>query len=89
MIDVIVSIDEHSEELDGRQPWKIRYPLSAILFLVFVSQLAGIETWKEMEDFIDRHEAVLSSYVDLSKGCPSHVPWNELSAWSILIFSMV
>lgn len=72
MIDFIVSIDEHSEELDGRQPWKIRYPLSTILFLVFVSQLAGVETWKEMEDFIDMHEAILSSYVDLSKGCPSH-----------------
>lgn len=72
MIDFIVSIDEHSEELDGRQPWKIRYRLSTILFLVFVSQLAGIETWKEMEGFIDMHEAILSSYVDLSKGCPSH-----------------
>lgn len=72
MIDFIVFIDEHSEELDRRQPWKIRYRLSTILFLVFVSQLAGIETWKEMEDFIDMHEAILSSYVDLSKGCPSH-----------------
>lgn len=44
MIDFIVSIDAHSDELDGRHPWKIRYPLSTILFLVFVCQLAGIET---------------------------------------------
>ena len=72
MIDFIVSIDVHSDELDGRQPWKIRYPLSTILFLVFVCQLAGIETWKEMEDFIEMNEALLGEYVDLSVGCPSH-----------------
>lgn len=72
MIDFIVSIDAHSDELDGRQPWKIRYPLSTILFLVFVCQLAGIETWKEMEDFIEMNEELLGEYVDLSVGCPSH-----------------
>jgi hypothetical protein len=38
MIDFIVSIDKHSDELDNRQPWKIRYPLSTILFLVFVDR---------------------------------------------------
>lgn len=43
MIDFIVSIDDQSSELDYRKPWKIRYPLSTILFLVFVCQLAGIE----------------------------------------------
>lgn len=72
MIDFIVSIDSHSDELDSRQAWKIRYPLSTILFLVFVCQLAGIETWKEMEDFIEMHASLLGEYVDLSKGCPSH-----------------
>ncbi|CQR25980.1 IS1548 transposase [Streptococcus varani] len=72
MIDFIVSIDAHSDELDGRQCWKIRYPLSTILFLVFVCQLAGIETWKEMEDFIEMNEGLLGDYVDLSVGCPSH-----------------
>lgn len=72
MIDFIISIDRHSDELDSRQPWKIRYPLSTILFLVFVCQLAGIETWKEMEDFIEMHASLLGKYVDLSKGCPSH-----------------
>lgn len=72
MIDFIVSIDAHNDELDGRQPWKIRYPLSTILFLVFVCQLAGIETWKEMEDFIEMNEDLLGEYVDLSVGCPSH-----------------
>lgn len=68
MIDFIISIDRHSDELDSRQPWKIRYPLSTILFLVFVCQLAGIETWKEMEDFIEMHASLLGKYVDLSKG---------------------
>ncbi|HEP6294894.1 TPA: ISAs1 family transposase, partial [Streptococcus pyogenes ABC020054650] len=52
--------------------WKIRYPLSTILFLVFVCQLAGIETWKEMEDFIEMNEPLFATYVDLSEGCPSH-----------------
>lgn len=72
MIDFIVSIDRQSDDLDKRQPWKIRYPLSTILFLVFVSQLAGAETWKEMEDFIEMHASLLGKYVDLSSGCPSH-----------------
>lgn len=72
MIDFIVSIDAQSDELDRRQSWKIHYPLSTILFLVFVCQLAGIETWKEMEDFIEMNEEVLGNYVDLSGGCPSH-----------------
>ncbi|MGX7776859.1 ISAs1 family transposase [Streptococcus pluranimalium] len=58
--------------LDSRQPWKIRYPLSTILFLVFVCQMAGIETWREMEDFVEMHEDLLGEYVDLSAGCPSH-----------------
>lgn len=72
MIDVIISIDDCSAELDRRQSWKIRYPLSTILFLVFVCQLAGIETWKEMEDFIEMNEPLFATYVDLSEGYPSH-----------------
>ena len=72
MIDFIVSIDNRRDELDGRQSWKIHYPLSTILFLVFCCQLAGIETWTEMEDFIEMNEASFSNYVDLSDGCPSH-----------------
>ncbi|WP_303974030.1 ISAs1 family transposase [Streptococcus merionis] len=72
MIDFIVSIDERADDLDGRQSWKIHYPLSTILFLVFCCQLAGIETWTEMEDFIEMNEASFAAYVDLSDGCPSH-----------------
>ncbi|HEM6031617.1 ISAs1 family transposase [Streptococcus suis] len=72
MIDFLLSIEEHKEDYDSRQAWKIRYPLSTILFLVFVCQLAGGETWKEMEDFIEMNESVLGEYVDLSVGCPSH-----------------
>ncbi|HEM5596933.1 TPA: ISAs1 family transposase [Streptococcus suis] len=72
MIDFLLSIEEHKEEYDSRQAWKIRYPLSTILFLVFTCQLAGIETWKEMEDFIEMNESILGEYVDLSAGCPSH-----------------
>lgn len=72
MIDFIISINDRATELDGRQSWKIHYPLSTILFLVFCCQLAGIETWKEMEDFIEMHEGPFSNYVDLSDGCPSH-----------------
>ncbi|HES5206361.1 TPA: ISAs1 family transposase, partial [Streptococcus pyogenes] len=44
MIDFIISIDDCAVELDSRQSWKIRSPLSTILFFVFVCQLAGIET---------------------------------------------
>lgn len=72
MIDFIISIDERATELDGRQAWKIHYPLSTILFLVFCCQLAGIETWTEMEDFIEMNETTFADYVDLSDGCPSH-----------------
>lgn len=72
MIDFIISINERATELDGRQSWKIHYPLSTILFLVFCCQMAGIETWTEMEDFIEMHKGLFSTYVDLSEGCPSH-----------------
>lgn len=72
MIDFLVFIDAQSEELDKRQAWKVRYPLSTILFLVFVCQLSGLETWQEMEDFIEMNAALLGKYVDLSVGCPSH-----------------
>lgn len=72
MIDFIISINDRATELDGRQSWKIHSPLSTILFLVFCCQLAGIETWTEMEDFIEMHEELFSNYVDLSDGCPSH-----------------
>ncbi|MBK0348259.1 transposase family protein, partial [Aerococcaceae bacterium zg-ZJ1578] len=68
MIDFIMQIEAQTEMLDCRQPWKVRYTLSTILFLVFVSQLSGIETWKEMEDFIEMNETLLSKYVDLSQG---------------------
>ncbi|MBK0349019.1 transposase family protein, partial [Aerococcaceae bacterium zg-ZJ1578] len=68
MIDFIMQIEAQTKLLDHRQPWKVRYSLSTILFLVFVSQLSGIETWKEMEDFIEMNETLLSKYVDLSQG---------------------
>lgn len=58
MIDFIISIDDCAVELNSRQSWKIRSPLSTILFLVFVCQLAGIETWKEMEDFIEMNDCL-------------------------------
>lgn len=44
MIDFLLSIEECQAEYDSRQAWKIRYPLSTILFLVCACQLAGIET---------------------------------------------
>lgn len=72
MIDFFVYVDDQAAELDSRQAWKIHYRLSTILFLVFVCQLSGIESWKEMEDVIEMHVEVLGKYVDLSEGCPSH-----------------
>lgn len=51
MIDFHLSLEEHKEEYDSCQAWKVRYPL-LYLFLVFACQLAGIVTWKVMEDFI-------------------------------------
>ena len=72
MIDFFVFVAERAAELDSRQPWKIHYPLSTILFLVFVCELSGIENWKEMEDFIEMNVDDLGLYVDLSEGCPSH-----------------
>ncbi|TYK84323.1 ISAs1 family transposase, partial [Streptococcus pyogenes] len=53
MIDFIISIDDCTVELDSRQSWKIGYRLSTILFLVFDCQLAGVETLKELEVFIE------------------------------------
>ncbi len=35
MIDFLLSIEEHKEEYDSRQAWKIRYPLSTIVMVRF------------------------------------------------------
>lgn len=36
MIDFLLTIEEHKEEYDRRQAWKICYLLSTIPFLVFI-----------------------------------------------------
>ena len=36
MIDFIVSVEEHKEEYDSRQAWKIRYLLPPIYYSLFV-----------------------------------------------------
>lgn len=58
MIDFFVYVNDQAAELDSRQAGKIHYRLSTILFLVFVCQLSGIESWKEMEDVIEMHVEV-------------------------------
>ena len=43
MIDFLLSIEECQAEYDSRQAWKIRYPLSTILFLF------SLVNWPELK----------------------------------------
>lgn len=72
MHEFILLIDEYSDELDPRQHSKVRHPLSLVLLLVFICELAGIEHWNEMYDFLIYNQAILESYLPLKHGIPSH-----------------
>ncbi|BAQ23382.1 IS1548 transposase [Streptococcus troglodytae] len=74
----ILSIEGRVEGLDKRQPWKVTYSLSTILFLVFISQLGGAENWYEIAYFVEWNEEHLGQYVDLSNGCPSHDTYERV-----------
>ena len=63
MIDFTLSIEDKVEGMDRRQAWKITYSLSTILFLVFISQLAGAENWYDIADFVEWNEDILGQYV--------------------------
>lgn len=72
MYEFILLVDEYSCELDHRQQSKVRHPLSLVLLLVFICELAGIEHWNEMSDFLVYNQSLLETYLPLEHGIPSH-----------------
>ncbi|HEM5106704.1 TPA: transposase family protein [Streptococcus suis] len=72
MYEFIVLVDEYSCELDQRQQSKVRHPLSVVLLLVFICELAGIEHWNEMSDFLVYNQSILEAYLPLKYGIPSY-----------------
>ena len=57
---------------DVRCSGMIRYPLSEILVICFLSVLANADTWVEIERFGKAKEAWLKTFLPLRHGVPSH-----------------
>ena len=49
-----------------------KHPLKSILFIVLCGSLAGIDCWTGYEDYAEANEAMLSQFIDLPSGIPSH-----------------
>ena len=72
MYEFLILVDDYRSELDPRQASKVQHPLSLVLLLVFICELAGIEHWTEMEDFLIYNRSILEEYLPLEHGIPSH-----------------
>ena len=57
---------------DVRCSGMIRYPLSEILVICFLSVLANADTWVEIERFGKTKEMWLKTFLPLRCGVPSH-----------------
>jgi predicted transposase YbfD/YdcC len=72
---------KHFEELpDGRQPGKIRYPLSEVLLLCLLGILAGAETICDIARFGDKKLALLRRFSPFAAGTPSHDHLGDILA---------
>ena len=57
---------------DSRMENKCTYSTMTIAGIVFLGLLHDMDTWVEIEDFAHQKKDILSKYVDLSCGIPSH-----------------
>lgn len=49
-----------------------KHPLNSVLFIVLCGSLAGIDCWTGYEDYAEANQDVLSQFIDLPEGIPSH-----------------
>lgn len=58
--------------IDMREKRKVQHKLGDIIAIVFFAMLANANEWEEMEIFAEAHEEILSEYLELPNGIPSH-----------------
>jgi predicted transposase YbfD/YdcC len=66
---------------DNRQAWKVRHPLTSVLFIAVVGTIANGGSWEEIEQFGKGKESWFRQYVDLPWGAPSHDTFERVFRW--------
>ena len=70
-----------SEDLpDGRQPGKVRYPLTEVLLLCLLAVLAGAETFVDIALFGDKKLRFPRRFRRFAEGTPSHDRLGDILA---------
>ena len=76
---------------DKRDPNKIIYPLSSLLFMSVCAVFCGAETWEDIPIWVESRIDWLSKFINMSCGIPSYSTFRRLfqmispSCWSKLI----
>ena len=76
---------------DYRDPKKVTYPLSTILFMSICAIFCGTESWEDIVVFSESRKDWLSKYVDISKGIPCYSTFRRVfsvispDVWSKII----
>lgn len=63
---------------DDRDPKKVTYPLSSLLFMSICSIFCGAESWDDMAYWVDCREEWLAQYIDMSQGTPCYSTFRRL-----------
>ena len=66
---------------DNRQPWKVRHPLTSVLFIAVVGTIANAGSWEEIGQFAKGRESWFREYVELPNGSPSHDTFERVFKW--------
>lgn len=71
--DAVVSFEEHFEQVeDPRVAGRTTHSLHTVLFVAVAATIAGADGPEDMAKFAKRKQGWLKSFVDLSRGLPSH-----------------
>lgn len=49
-----------------------QHPLESILYIVLCGTISGVDSWIGYQDYAEEHFEILSSFIDLPNGVPSH-----------------
>lgn len=66
---------------DNRQSWKVKHPLTSILFIAVVGTIANAGSWEEIAQFAKGRESWFCEYVELPNGAPSHDTFERVFRW--------
>lgn len=61
-----------SEIEDPRIERTKKHPLESILYIVLCGTISGVDSWIGYQDYAEEHFEILSKFIDLPHGVPSH-----------------